>query len=62
MRRIREAQNMSLRTLQKLTGLNRGYLSRFERDLIHESADHRVRTIAGALQVKTAAITKEENT
>jgi len=62
MRRVREAQKMSLRTLQKLTGLNRGYLSRMERDLIHESADQRVRAIAGALQVKPAAITKEEET
>jgi hypothetical protein len=51
---------MSLRTLQKLTGLNRGYLSRMERGLIRESADERVHTIAGALHVKPAAITQEE--
>jgi transcriptional regulator with XRE-family HTH domain len=62
MRRVRKAQNMSLRTLQELTGLNRGYLSRMERGLIRESADHRVQTIAGALHVKPAAITDEEKT
>ncbi|MFE0088828.1 helix-turn-helix domain-containing protein [Streptomyces sp. NPDC059016] len=61
-RRIRRAQMMSLRSLQALTGLNRGYLSRIERGLIHESADQRVRTIANALQVKPAAITQEEKT
>lgn len=62
MRRLRKAQNMSLRTLEKLTGLNRGYLSRMERGHIHESADDRVRTIAAAMKAKPAAITKEENT
>lgn len=51
---------MSLRTLQELTGLNRGYLSRMERGRIRESAEARVRTIAEALQVKPAAITQEE--
>lgn len=51
---------MSLRTLQNLTGYDRGYLSRMERGHIRESADHRVRTIAGALNVKPAAITQEE--
>ncbi|MEU7032669.1 helix-turn-helix transcriptional regulator [Streptomyces sp. NPDC046237] len=59
-RRVRKAQNMSLRTLQNLTGYDRGYLSRMERGLIRKSADHRVRTIASALQVKPAAITQEE--
>ncbi|MDI9887310.1 helix-turn-helix transcriptional regulator [Streptomyces sp. HNM0645] len=61
-RRIRRAQMMSLRSLQALTGLNRGYLSRIERGLIHDAADHRVRAIANALQVKPAAITQEEKT
>lgn len=60
MRRVRRAQNMSLRTLQKLTGLNRGYLSRMERGQIRQSEDHRVQTIAAALQVKPAAITEDE--
>lgn len=60
MRRIRKAQNMSLRVLEELTGFDRGYLSRMERGHIRRSADHRVRTIAAALQVKPAAITQEE--
>ncbi|MFJ6348597.1 helix-turn-helix domain-containing protein [Streptomyces sp. NPDC092046] len=59
-RRIRKAQNMSLRALQQQTGIDRGYLSRMERGLIRRSADHRVRTIADALHVKPAAITQEE--
>ena len=62
MRRVRKAQNMSLRTLQKLTGLDRGYLSRMERGLIRKSADRAVHSIAGALQVKPAAITEDEET
>ncbi|MFE6785126.1 helix-turn-helix domain-containing protein [Streptomyces sp. NPDC057680] len=61
-RRVRKAQKMSLRTLQELTGFDRGYLSRMERGQIRRSADHRVRTIADALQVKPAAITQEEKT
>lgn len=59
-RKLRKAQNLSLRSLQNLTGLNRGYLSRIERGLIHESADQRVQTIANALQVKCIAITEDE--
>lgn len=60
MRRVREAQKMSLRKLQTLTGLNRGYLSRMERGQIRQSEDHRVQAIAAALQVKPAAITEDE--
>lgn len=62
MRQLRKAQNMSLRTLEKLTGLNRGYLSRMERGHIQESADQRVQAIAAALKAKPAAIQKEEDT
>ena len=51
---------MSLRTLQKLTGLDRGYLSRMERGQIRQSGDHRVQAIADALQVKPAAIEEDE--
>lgn len=51
---------MGLRTLQKLTGLDRGYLSRMERGRIRQSEDHRVQAIADALQVKRAAITDDE--
>ncbi|MFI2349766.1 helix-turn-helix domain-containing protein [Streptomyces sp. NPDC019443] len=58
--RARRAQNMSLRKLQKLTGLDRGYLSRMERGLIRESADERVQSIADALQVTSDDITDKE--
>lgn len=51
---------MSLRTLQQLTGLDRGYLSRMERGLIRKTAECRVLSIARALQVKAAAITEED--
>lgn len=61
-RKLRRAQKLGLRALQELTGLNRGYLSRIERGLIHETAAQRVQSIADALQVKREAITQEEKT
>jgi transcriptional regulator with XRE-family HTH domain len=62
MRAIREARNMSLRTLQQKTGLNRGYLSRMERGLIRESDADPVQKVAQALNVSPDAITHEEMT
>lgn len=62
MRAIREARNMSLRTLQQKTGLNRGYLSRMERGLIRESDAEPVRKVATALAVSPDAITHKEKT
>ncbi|WP_309242409.1 MULTISPECIES: helix-turn-helix transcriptional regulator [unclassified Streptomyces] len=59
-RAIREAQKMSLRTLEQHTGLNRGYLSRLETGRIHEPADEPVQKVAAALRVTTDAITHEE--
>lgn len=53
---------MSLRALSGRTGLNRGYLSRLERDQIRETAATTVQTIADALRVPTAAITHQETT
>jgi transcriptional regulator with XRE-family HTH domain len=53
---------MSLRVLQELTGLNRGYLSHLERGHIRQSAPEPVRRIAGALHVPPDAITHEEKT
>lgn len=53
---------MSLRELQKLTGLDRGYLSRLERGLIHEPAEVRVQKVAKALGVPLDAITHKEKT
>lgn len=43
-----------------MTGLNRGYLSRLERGLIHQAGGEPVRKVAGALDVAPEAITHEE--
>ncbi|MFI2184557.1 helix-turn-helix domain-containing protein [Streptomyces sioyaensis] len=61
-RAIREAQQLSLRTLSDRTGLNRGYLSRLERGFIRDPADERVEAIAQAMRVPTDAITHKETT
>ena len=53
---------MSLRALEKHTGLNRGYLSRMERGRIRESAEEPVRKVANALDVTPEAITHKEKT
>lgn len=60
MKAIRTARKMSLRDVQKLTGLNRGYLSRLERGLIREPADEPVLEVATALDVPPDAITHKE--
>ncbi|MGW6703541.1 helix-turn-helix domain-containing protein [Streptomyces sp. NPDC054956] len=57
---IRKARKLSLRALQDMTGLNRGYLSRLERGLIHQAGGEPVRKVAGALDVAPEAITHEE--
>lgn len=62
MKAIRTARKMSLRDVQKLTGLNRGYLSRLERGLIRKPADEPVLKVATALDVPPDAITHEEKT
>ncbi|MFI5985118.1 helix-turn-helix domain-containing protein [Streptomyces sp. NPDC051555] len=59
-REIREAKKIGLRTLQQMTGLNRGYLSRMERGHIRESDDAQVRKVAIALHVALGAITHKE--
>lgn len=51
---------MSLRDLQLLTGLDRGYLSRLERGLILQPADSRVLKVASALDVTPDDITRNE--
>ncbi|MFD6113663.1 helix-turn-helix domain-containing protein [Streptomyces yangpuensis] len=61
-RAIREAQNKSLRLLEHMTGLDRGYLSRIERGLIRHVADPSVQTIADALDVPIEAIIHKEKT
>ncbi|HKW93137.1 MAG TPA: helix-turn-helix transcriptional regulator [Methylomirabilota bacterium] len=59
-RAIRQARKMSLRELQAKTGLNRGYLSRLEREQIRDSGEEQVRKVATALQVPPDLITHEE--
>lgn len=53
---------MSIRELQAKTGLNRGYLSRLEREQIRDTGDEQVRKVATALQVPQDLITHEEMT
>ncbi|WP_078999093.1 helix-turn-helix domain-containing protein [Streptomyces sp. WM4235] len=60
MRAIRKAQNMSLRTLALVTGLDRGYLSRLERGLIRCTSASSVMRVANAFGVPPEAITHEE--
>lgn len=59
-RAIRRAQNLGLRVLQEMTGLNRGYLSRLERGHIREPDEDHIRTVADALNVAPEAITHQE--
>jgi len=61
-REIRRAKNIGLRTLQQMTGLDRGYLSRLERGHIREPNDDQVRKVATALHVALDAITHKEKT
>lgn len=60
-RAIRTAQKMSIRTLSTRTHLDRGYLSRLERDFIRKPATERLESVATALGVPLTAITDEEN-
>ncbi|MGW1979182.1 helix-turn-helix domain-containing protein [Streptomyces sp. NPDC001889] len=62
MRALREAQNLGLRGLETKTGLTRGYLSRLERGEVRRPAPEKIRRIAEALRVPTAAIDPPEET
>ncbi|MFF5001762.1 helix-turn-helix domain-containing protein [Streptomyces phaeochromogenes] len=59
-RTIREARNMSLRGLEKRTGLSRGYLSRLERGEITDAGEDKVQRVATELNVDLPLITFEE--
>ncbi|QQC89870.1 helix-turn-helix domain-containing protein [Streptomyces alfalfae] len=61
-RAIRRGRKLSIRELQAKTGLDRGYLSRIEREQIHDIGDAQVRKVATALQVPEDLITDEEMT
>lgn len=52
---------MSLRMLERTTGIDRGHLSRVERGLAGLSDEH-INQVAEALRVTPAAITHEEKT
>lgn len=53
---------MSLRELEAHTGLNRGYLSRLEREQVRDVGSEQVRKVATALQVPEDLIVEEETT
>jgi len=61
-RGIRTGRGMSLRELEAHTGLNRGYLSRLEREQVADVGPEQVRKVATALQVPQDLIVEEETT
>ncbi|MFS8200519.1 helix-turn-helix domain-containing protein (plasmid) [Streptomyces sp. CWNU-52B] len=62
-RSIRVGRKLTLPGLEALTGLNRGYLSRLERDLIQDVGSEQVRRVAEGLRVpEDLLIATEEST
>lgn len=61
-RGIRQGRKLSLPELEAKTGLNRGYLSRLEREQIRDVGSEQVRRVAKALRVPEALILDEETT
>jgi len=61
-RGIRQGRKLSLPELEAQTGLNRGYLSRLEREQIRDVGSEQVRKVAEALQVPEELIVEEETT
>lgn len=61
-RGIRQGRKMSLRELEAQTGLNRGYLSRLEREQVQDVGSEQVRRVAAALGVPESLILDEETT
>jgi transcriptional regulator with XRE-family HTH domain len=59
-RGIRQGRDMSLPELEAQTGLNRGYLSRLEREQIRDVGSEQVRKVAEALQVPEELIIHKE--
>lgn len=53
---------MSLRKLEAQTGLNRGYLSRLEREQVQDVGSEQLRRVAAALEVPEGLILDEETT
>ncbi|WP_030682137.1 helix-turn-helix domain-containing protein [Streptomyces cellulosae] len=61
-RGIRAGRRLSLRELEAQTGLNRGYLSRLEREQVGDVGSEQVRKVADALRVPEDLIVTEETT
>ncbi|MEU6527833.1 helix-turn-helix transcriptional regulator [Streptomyces sp. NPDC046928] len=61
-RGIRAGRKLSLPELEAQTGLNRGYLSRLEREQIRDVGSEQVRKVAQALQVPEELLTVDEET
>ncbi|NUP16586.1 MAG: helix-turn-helix domain-containing protein [Streptomyces sp.] len=61
-RGIRQGRKLSLPELEAQTGLNRGYLSRLEREQIRDVGSEQVRKVAEALRVPEGLILDEETT
>ncbi|MFG2307624.1 helix-turn-helix domain-containing protein [Streptomyces sp. NPDC048566] len=59
-RGIREGRKLSLRELEAKSGLNRGYLSRLEREQVRDVGSEQVRRVADALEVPEGLILDEE--
>jgi transcriptional regulator with XRE-family HTH domain len=62
-RGVRTGRKLSLRELEARTGLNRGYLSRLEREQVRDVGSEQVRRVAEALEVPEGLlIDTEEST
>jgi transcriptional regulator with XRE-family HTH domain len=61
-RGIRFGRKLSLRELEAQTGLNRGYLSRLEREQVKDVGSEQLRRVADALAVPEGLILDEETT
>ncbi|MGQ4358511.1 helix-turn-helix domain-containing protein [Streptomyces sp. SAS_272] len=59
-RAFRIARNLSLRQVEKQTGLNRGWLSRLERGQIQTTADDKVRQVATVLDISPDLLKAKE--
>jgi transcriptional regulator with XRE-family HTH domain len=61
-RGIRNGRKLSLRELEAKSGLNRGYLSRLEREQVQDVGSEQVRRVAKALDVDEDLLIDTEET
>lgn len=59
-RGIRTGRKLSLRELEARTGLNRGYLSRLEREQVRDVGSEQVRRVAEGLGVSEDLLIHDE--